>query len=206
MAQITSGVRSILSRPVVYTVLQNIMGARAARVEFVRDFVRPRPGAAVLDVGCGPGDLLEFLPKSVEYWGFDISPQYIARARHRFGDRGRFQCKLLTREELTLLPQFDVVIASGLLHHLDDDVAEQLLRLSHEALISGGRLVTIDPCLVPGQNPLARYLIKHDRGQNVRTEEGYKDLAARVFPRHDVLVKHRSWIPYTHCYTECTKA
>ncbi|RKZ63742.1 MAG: class I SAM-dependent methyltransferase, partial [Candidatus Parabeggiatoa sp. nov. 3] len=48
--------------------------------------------------------------------------------------------------------------------------------------------------------------ISKDRGQNVRTQEGYLELASQVFSnittdiRHDLLR-----IPYTHFILECVK-
>src|SRR3954468_18558984 len=142
MAQITSGIRAVLSRPVVYDTLQDIMGAQRLRRELVDEFVRPWPGCRVLDIGCGTAEILQFLPASTEYWGYDISKAYIEAAQRRFGTRGKFVCKHVAREDLTELPRFDVVLAMGVLHHLDDDVAADLFALAHQGLAEGGRIVT----------------------------------------------------------------
>ena len=203
MSQITSGIRSILSHPSLYDFVQNIMGAQTIRRDLVDNFIRPVPGSRILDIGCGTAEILPFLPDGAEYWGYDISQAYIDAARQRFGDRGHFACKLLDQAELEKLPKFDAVIATGVLHHLDDPQAKELFDLAHHALAEGGRVVTIDPCLSPGQNPVARWLIQHDRGQNVRTREGYRELPAHAFSRIDGTLRHRSWIPYTHWIMEC---
>lgn len=204
MAQITTGMRGLLSSPHVYSLFQTLMGARGGWSRFVERYMRPKAGDSVLDLGCGPADVLDYLPP-VGYWGYDISPAYIEQAQRKYGERGHFHCKLLKRSDLDQLPRFDIVVASGLLHHLDDEVAGELLVLAHAALKLGGRLVTIDPCLVPGQSPIARFLIERDRGQNVRTQDAYSALAGRVFQRLQVEVRHKTWIPYTHCFMECTK-
>ena len=131
----------------------------------------------VLDIGCGPADILAHLPH-VEYYGFDISELYIQRARARFADRhAKFACKLLTSDDLSRLPRFDRVIAIGLLHHLGDEMATELMRMVSTRLAPGGRLVTLDPCLSDDQNLVSRWLVKSDRGQNVRTREGYAAIA-----------------------------
>ena len=205
MAQIVNGIRSILSIPVVYSGFQALLGAHAVRQALVDKAVRPQPGMCVLDVGCGPAEILDYLP-GVRYWGFDISERYIAQARQRFGARGEFFCKLLTEDDLPLLPKFDVVLAIGLLHHLDNNVACDLLRLAQRALKPGGRLVTLDPCIHPGQSPIARWLISRDRGQNVRTQPEYARLVSIVFPDYRTEIRHKSGIPYTHCIMECTRA
>lgn len=204
MAQITVGIRALLSSPAVYTAFQSLMGAKKGWVQFVNEFVRPAEGMSLLDVGCGPGDLLDYLPP-VDYWGFDISETYIKYATKKFGAKGRFFCKYLGSDDLSSMPKFDLVVGSGLLHHMDDEVARHFLKLAYEALKPGGRLVTIDPCWVPKQHPIASFMIARDRGQNVRTESGYDRLAASVFDYRKVTIKNRVWIPYTHCFMECTR-
>lgn len=204
MSQVTSGFRAILSHPVVYATFQNLMGARSGSQRLVREYIRPEPGMRVLDIGCGPAGILEYLPE-VEYWGFDISEAYIAAARKRFGKQGHFVCRLLTADTLSSLPSFDLVLALGLLHHLDDTAAAECFSLAHMALKPGGRLVTVDPCLEEGQNPVARILIKMDRGQNVRTRPEYDALASSRFQTRSVIVRHSTWIPYTHCIMECSR-
>ena len=204
MAQVTYGVRAILSHPFVYSAFQSLMGAHRSRQNFVANYVKPFTGMRILDVGCGPADILDYLP-DVDYWGYDISEAYIAQAKSRFGQRGRSNCKQLQLDDLAVLPKFDVVLALGLLHHLDDSVAVGVLQLALEALHQGGKLLTIDPCLDPSQNPVARFLVRNDRGQNVRNKEEYHVLAGKVFSSLHVEVRHQAWIPYTHCLMECQK-
>jgi 2-polyprenyl-3-methyl-5-hydroxy-6-metoxy-1,4-benzoquinol methylase len=204
MAQITRGVRAILSHPIIYSSFQSLMGAHQARLNFVRNFVKPFPGMKVLDIGCGPGDILAYLP-DVDYRGFDISEDYISQARKKFGTRGEFNCKQLQEADLAGLPPFDVVLSLGLLHHLDDDVAIDVMQLASKALKPGGRLLTIDPCLDPSQNPIASFLVRNDRGQNVRDRAGYEALARTVFGSPRIEVRHKAWVPYTHCFMECQK-
>ena len=87
MSQITTGIRSILSKPSVYDFMQNIMGAQSFREKFVSLYVKPNAGSRVLDLDCGTADILNFLP-NVDYYGYDISKEYIESARRRFGSRG----------------------------------------------------------------------------------------------------------------------
>ncbi|MCC7110999.1 MAG: class I SAM-dependent methyltransferase, partial [Deltaproteobacteria bacterium] len=90
MAQITSGLRRLLNDPRVYVVTQRILTSDSRTRRWVDELLRPRAGQRVLDIGCGPADLLRFLP-NVDYVGFDSSADYIEAARARFGARGRFE-------------------------------------------------------------------------------------------------------------------
>ncbi len=202
MAEITSGLRAILNHPLIYRGMQWLVGAERLR-RHVAGLVEPRPGLRVLDIGCGPADLLAHLP-GVDYVGFDSSAEYIRAAQRRFGTRGRFFQEELRADTDLDLGTFDCIVAVGLLHHLDDQAAAQLFHLSGQRLRPGGRLVTVDCCWAPGQHPLARWLISRDRGQNVRTPEGYQSLARNQFGRIDTQVHHKLLhIPFSHTLMVC---
>lgn len=55
------------------------------------------------------------------------------------------------------------------------------MKLTHTGLKPRGRLITIDPCLTPRQNLLARFMIAHDRGQNIRDAVSYRALPSSLF-------------------------
>ncbi len=204
MAQVTSGIRAALSHPVVYEAFQRFMGARRVREWIARDLIRPFPGMRILDLGCGPADILASLPEDVAYTGYDMSADYIAAANARFGARGTFHCRLLEQAEVAALEPFDVVLGIGVLHHLDDSTARQFMALARASLKPGGRVLTLDPIFAPGQNPIARFLISKDRGQHVRNEAGYRALAEEIFTSVTGAVSHWAWIPYTHWTMEST--
>jgi SAM-dependent methyltransferase len=182
---------------------EGIGGSEASRTH-VRDFVRPFPRARILDIGCGPGSLLDFLPDDVRYVGCDVSSRYIAYAANKYGRRAKFFCS-----DAAALPrsdEFDIVLATGVLHHLNDSDANALFNAAADRLAAGGRLVTLDNAYVDGQSKAARWIISMDRGRHVRTPTQYEDLARARFPtirsfiRHDLLR-----IPYTHFIMECSR-
>ncbi len=77
--------RRILSLPAAYRLFSNLVGGHRSRTECVTRYIRPRVSDRVLDCGCGPGDLCEYLP-DVDYVGIDIDARYIAEA----AEAGRF--------------------------------------------------------------------------------------------------------------------
>ena len=197
------GLYSLLALPSVYRLFRTIVRGDGCRI-YVSEYVQPVPGEKLLDIGCGPGDILEDLP-AVDYLGFDISPKYVEAAQKRFGHRGRFFCGDVG---LTMIDQeagsFDLVLATGVLHHLDDSHALSLFKLARRALKPGGRLVTYDGCFVAGQPKLARFVVSRDRGRYVRESAEYAKLASLVFPEVRSFVRQDLLrIPYTHVILQC---
>lgn len=207
MAQKTDGLHSILSAPAMYDFVQTVLGASKSRRRLIRDHIRPEPGNVLLDIGCGTGELLHFLPAGIHYHGFDLSQRYIDAARDRHSGRGIFDCMNIADYHPPADSRAaDIVLAIGVLHHLDDDVAVRLLRTAHSQLRPGGRFVSLDGTLVPGQSRIARKLVLQDRGQNIRTPEGYTDLARGIFGQVETRVRtDMIYVPYTHCILECTR-
>ena len=202
MAEITSGLRAILNHPLVYRSVQWLVGAERLR-RHIASLLEPRPGLRVLDIGCGPADLLAHLP-GVDYVGFDSSANYISAAQRRFGTSGRFFQEELKPETNLELGDFDCIVAVGLLHHLDDQAAARLFEIARGRLQPGGRLVTVDCCWAEDHHPLARWLIARDRGQNVRRLEDYRALATPQFARVDSQCRHNLLhIPYSHTVMVC---
>lgn len=195
---------SILNLPAAYRLFFQIVGGKVREI-YTSEYVKAAPGEKVLDIGCGPGDILAYLP-DVKYTGFDLSPEYIEAARKRFGDKGRFFCSDVG---LTAIEEekgtFDLVLATGVLHHLDDERAAKLIELAARSLRPGGRFVTCDGCFVPEQTRLARWMLTKDRGKFVRPKEAFVKLASERFARVETHVRHDLVrIPYTALIMSCS--
>jgi SAM-dependent methyltransferase len=206
MAQVTSGIRRVLSVPAVYNLWQNLVGAKRSRSLVCRDHFRAVPGQRIVDVGCGTGELFEYLPDGITYYGFDLDPGYIKTAQAKYGGRARFTCADITTLPADAIPPCDLAIAFGLLHHLDDAGGRALLAHLYQRLSPGGRLVTIDGVWAEGQSAIARALIARDRGQNIRDSDGYLALVPEEFASRTLVVRHDLLrIPYSLAIMECTK-
>lgn len=175
-----SWLHGILEFPRVYSAVIAVL-AGDWRKRYVAEYVKPRPGERVLDLGCGPGDVLRHLP-GVDYVGVDNNLRYIEKARARFGSLGQFHCIDLVDCELRPFGTFDVVMANGVLHHLPDAVLHTMLPKVAAVMKPTGRFVTFDGCFTPEQSAVARFILRCDRGRFVRTRPAYEALMKTSFP------------------------
>jgi ubiquinone/menaquinone biosynthesis C-methylase UbiE len=201
-----SGLQRWLKVPCLYNLLQDAIGGNALRRKVIQRHVQAKPGDKIIDVGCGPAQILPWLPE-IEYLGFDINPSYIASAKRVHGNKGTFvvgDTKSLWED--SRFRDADIVIGLGILHHLDDDDAEHCIRFAHRALKPTGRFVCLDACWIANQGFVSKYVMSRDRGQNVRTEQAYRQLAAKVFKKVDTWVDAKPMrIPYVTVVLECHK-
>jgi cyclopropane fatty-acyl-phospholipid synthase-like methyltransferase len=197
-------IRSVLAIPAAYNLWWRAVGGPAWAKVLVGQYVQPRAGARILEIGCGPGTIAGYLPDS-EYVGFDMSSKYIEMARKRF-PQAQFVCERVSQFSLAKQQSFDAVLALGIVHHLDDQEARQLFQIAYDALKSGGKLITFDGVWTNDQSAAARWLLARDRGEYVRNEREYVKIASEVFANVRASVRHDLIrIPYSHLILECVR-
>ena len=191
---------NLFNNATLYNVFQSAI-SRGDTSRIVRDEVlRPNGIQDVLDFGCGIGSHAVEFPKS-SYLGIEPLPQCIKKANDLFGGPNR-RFVLGNHKTLREIPDksFDLIIAIGVLHHMNDEVVSEFIAESVRLLRSGGRLTTFDPVIHAEQSMLSRWIVKRDRGQWVRTVSDYSDLLTSHFPW---LVRQKIYtnllrIPYDH--------
>jgi len=195
----------VLGTTAGYRALLRVVSADRFMKTIVADHIRPEPGTALLDIGCGEGALSAFVG-DVEYLGIDHNPSYIAKAQQRYGAAGpRFVCADLAELAATTDRRFARVTAIGVLHHLDDELARSVLSTAAGFLTEDGKLVRVDPVFHPDQRLVTRLLMAADRGKFVRHPAHYRLIAEGLFG--DVATTVRTGLlsfPYTHFVMEMT--
>jgi len=175
---------------------------------FVRELLAPHPARRVLDVGCGPAQILDDYRRAVPGQAFaagvDLSLPMLRQARRRGFTR-------VVAASATHLPfpggAFDLVLSNSLLHHLSDPVPA-LAEMSR-CVAPGGRLVLRDlrrppSPLLPGH---LAWLGRHYSGRMKELfeasvlaaytpEEARRLCAAAPLPRARV---RRRGLSYLHC-------
>ena len=146
------------------------------RFEVISSVVDPG-GCAVLDVGCGHGDLKGFLARRFDpfsYTGIDQMPEFITEAEARYGDCPNtwfFQTDFTQVE----LPVVDYVFASGALgyrsreENFHFEMIAKMFRVARQALVFN----MLDVTCFPDHD----LLVGHDRE---RVERFCRELAPDV--------------------------
>lgn len=191
MAEGNVGLRSILKFPSVYELYQSLVGTRRARDRIFDTYVRLPESCRLLDIGCGSGELLEYLPSHVQYTGVDINPRYIELARKKYGERGRFELIDVNAMERLGLPKasFDTVVLYGVLHHLDDGEVHRVLSFAKTTLKAGGFVFSVDGVYLKDQSRIKKFILSRDRGNYVRFDHEYQKLAHEIFADVEAFVE-----------------
>lgn len=198
-------IKNLLKFANVYEFSMYFLGAKKCRKIFINDYVLLGEHQRVLDLGCGPADILNDLPSFIDYTGIDASSNYIRAAKNKFPDH-KFICTIFD-SNTKLNGKFDVVLAIGLLHHLNDETSRNLIINASNVLKVGGKLITLDNLLYNGQSQLNRLIIKQDRGDYIRYLREYTSLFPQdkfseiQFDLREDLLR----IPYSHFISVCRK-
>lgn len=165
--------KALLENPALYNLTQWLLGAERPRRYCIKHYANAIAGERVLDIGCGPGLAVRYLPE-VEYFGFEPSADYVESARRQFGTRAQFTCGYFDGSAAEALAPYDLVLLLGVVHHCDDPTASSLFADIRKGLSPAGRVITLDPCFTPKQPRLARYIAEKDRGEHVRSPQDYQ--------------------------------
>lgn len=190
----------VLSHPAVYRTFKRIVLPDGVLERLARDhFVAP-DGGRVLDLGCGYGDFAPFFARRCSYLGIDHNASYIEVAeRMNTGSPSQFIVADVADIVVRDHGPFDLIMMSGVLHHLASDDVRNLASLIEPLLSPTGRFVAMEPVFDPEQGLTARLTIAADRGRFARDEEGYRGLLSAFFGTVDSeIVTGMLRIPYTH--------
>jgi len=200
-----TGLRKFLTRSVIYEFTQSALNRPSTHLKRLQSHFPglPSGGLRVLDIGAGPAVFLAQYRSVAEfdYVAIDPSPKYIATAERRYRGEGIFLCGTTASVDGESLGSFDLIIADGVLHHVDDAEALALIRFAKERLLPTGSFVTYDPTVIPGQRRIASLLKRMDRGARIRQPSEYRALLEQAFRPECIQseIQHdRLRVPYDH--------
>ena len=190
----------LLSHPSIFRSLKTLVLPRGSLERMVAEYFAVEDGGSVLDLGCGYGDFAHLFADRCNYIGIDHNASYIDVARElNKGNGARFYVADVADSIVADHGPYDLVMMSGVLHHLPSAAVIHLSRLIASLLTPSGSFVAIEPVFTSSQGLSARVVIAADRGRHVRDEDGYRHLLESGFAQvQSKVVTGMLRIPYTH--------
>lgn len=132
--------------PRLWLLMQKTIGGNASKQAMAIEHFRGQK--RVLEIGCSVGNVSEVFRSfpNIVFTGIDIDQRALDIARFRFQKDSNFRFELSSIEDLSRKGDtFDYVLFAGILHHVDENTAIQLLRDAKKCLAKDGRLVIFEP-------------------------------------------------------------
>ena len=191
--------------PQLYEEVEDIPGEKAMfsrAAEIITGYAKKHPhGISVLDLCCGTGPIIEYLPadsprplfKSIT--GVDISKKYLDFASNKyfylptFGYMHGLELNFVQADavEYTHPERVDLVLASSAYHHIEDERKVSFLNKIHEQLKDNGIVVFCENLIGDYNNLEARaksvtnfYMKRIEEMKEMRITDRRLDLVKRV--------------------------
>lgn len=192
----------IFGVPVLYKIFQKAVGAREDKEALFRRLFNLESNHRVLDIGCGEGASSSAIASQVRHYvGIDHSESYISSAKKTNAKHSNAMFLVADASDPIVLEMepFDVVMVSGVLHHLNSETIHHMLSNASRVLKPEGRFVALEPVFTETQGLVARLTIAADRGRFARDQEGYERLLEPHFRQVSCEIDDKLLrIPYTH--------
>jgi ubiquinone/menaquinone biosynthesis C-methylase UbiE len=148
-----------------YDLMSRVMGITKVHRTLIEQ-AELTDGDRVLEIGSGTGNLTLRVKRShpgVEVIGVDPDPLALTRAQRKLNGESGIRFDHGYAQKLPYAGgEFDRVLSSLMLHHLDSDATTAALAEAFRVLRPGGRLhlVDVDPDATAHGGPLARYFAR----------------------------------------------
>jgi ubiquinone/menaquinone biosynthesis C-methylase UbiE len=173
------GLHRILEFTFIYNLVQNVLGSTNAHDVFINEYIKPVENNKILDFGSGTGTLFEDLKNinGITYIGIEPNSEYVKKCSQLYEDFKNARFYNGSTEILeSIVENFDIIIVSAVLHHLQSNHWKEILEKLYSKLNDGGKIVILDIVFHRNQHPIAKLLVGLDRGISVLDIDEYLTL------------------------------
>ena len=171
---IPDNLKKLLEIPLVYNCFQHCTGYYKFMIQKVSESILEINPTSVVDLGCGPGMLLQKRIINNNYLGIDISSKYTIQAEmnaKKLSIQSLFETKKVEKVNYEKYSEFlgarPIFLAVGLFHHLPNENLKLLLEQIKKTQ-SNAQMISIDPVFIDNQDFVSKYIVSQDRGKFVR--------------------------------------
>ena len=135
----------------------------------------------MLDLCCGDSYVLNYINNNVEnYIGIDNNSNYLKNSGLKYPKFKFINSNIENIEKIKdlNLNEIDFIFLNGAIHHLSDNIVENLLNFLDKKF-PNAKYLTIDP-IIDNNKLLNKIMINFDRGDFIRNTNEYKILMKRI--------------------------
>ena len=194
--------KRILNQAIVYNFYQNLIGSRRYLRLYSENFIQAKDGQKILDIACGTGNIIEFLPKNIDYTGVDYSLKYIEFCKKKF-PQFSFICAN-SFEDMGLDMKYDIIICEALISNGSDYQVMKLFE-SIKRFSTKSTKILISEMNYTLETPFVeKKLYLSERGSYLRYRDEYINLISEYFNiKKYTIVEKPYYIPYQKIVFEC---
>jgi len=176
----------LVKNPIIYDFIQFIFGKPKMDRILLSEIrkLNLSSNAKILDLGGGTGFHRDLFPKTMQYvcLDSDLSKLEVSSKRNLDDDTVQGNATQIPFEAKS----YDLVLLTGVTHHVSDQALPGLLSEAQRVLQSKGHLVLFDP-VYSRKNPLGSLFLKLDLGKFGRgRDQLYNILVEKFFPTQTI--------------------
>lgn len=162
--------KRILKIPQFYKFYINLIGGKKFFKNYVEKYVSPKENQTILELGCGSGNILYYLPKTIDYTGLDLNSKCIKYCKKKFPS---FEFLIKDVSDFNLNKTFDIIFSEGIMACLSDEQIEKMLKNICKHSKKDTKIILSDMNFCKENTKLQNFFLKQERGKYLRSTKDF---------------------------------
>ena len=198
--------KRILEIPQIYNFYQRLVGVYPYMRDFAQKYihisVKDKKIFKILDMGCGTGIIIPYLPKNIEYLGIDCSSKYIKYVQKNNPSKKflcQSVCKTIDNNDI-----YDLVLSKNVVSALSDEQLKKMLDVIIPHCDVNTKIIFSDMDYKSDASIVQRFFQSHERNRYIRSKEDYLKILYLYFNVDKIdEINGMYRIPYSKVVFEC---